>query len=118
VRTRGGKRTSTATAATERPKRQARRAAALKPQKARRARKPVFVEAPAAAPAPKKPRKPRAAKKDAAPARKLDLNAIVSATVGLKAEEAKALLAIVGKLDGLAKSRKGKVVAALNKLFG
>lgn len=72
-----------------------------------------------AAPAPKKARKPRAAKTVAPKAAtgKLGINEIVSATVGLKADEAKLLLSIVTKLGDLNKSGKVKVTAALGKLF-
>jgi hypothetical protein len=71
--------------------------------------------------AAKKPRKPRVDKKKAkapkAASGKLGINEIVSATVGLKAEEAKLLLAIVSKLGDLNKGGKVKVTAALGKLF-
>lgn len=70
--------------------------------------------------APKKSK--RAAKKVTTPRTpsvgKLDINAIVSATVGLKQDEAKLLLAIVGKLGDLNKTGKVKVVGALGRLFG
>lgn len=113
--------------ATERPKRRAGGKKAAKPKKARtpRAPRPTFTTAPippqTAAPAPKKARKPRVAppkRKAAAPSAKLGINEIVSATVGLKAEEAKMLLSIVGKLNDFNKAGKLKVVGALGKLFG
>ena len=70
-------------------------------------------------PPAKKPRKPRAAKAAKAPrAAKVGINEIVTATVGLKADEAKLLLSLVDKLGALGKARKGKVVAALAQLFG
>ena len=67
----------------------------------------------------RKPRKPRVAKVAKAPrAGKVGINEIVTATVGLKADEAKLLLTLVDKLGALGKARKGKVVAALAQLFG
>jgi hypothetical protein len=73
----------------------------------------------ASAPAPKKVRKPRVAKKTVAkPSGKLGINEIVSATVGLKENEATVLLNIVQSLEHLKKSAKPKVLAALGKLFG
>lgn len=118
----------TSLAATERPKRRAGRPA--KAVKAKKVKKPprhnlaaqvATLGADSLLPPTKKPRKPRVAKKAKAPrasAGKLGINEIVSATVGLKAEEAKALLAVVSRLGDLSKGGKVKVTAALGKLFG
>lgn len=107
-----------------RPKRRSSRAAGpaklAKAKKPRKAKIITTTEQAIADVIGKKPRKPRAAKKAAKAPRaagKLDINSIVQATVGLKAEEAKLLLSIVSKLGDLGKSGKVKVVAALAKLF-
>jgi hypothetical protein len=103
--------------AAERPKRGPRKAkadafidAVTKP-----ARKPRVAKATAS---DKPGRKPRVAKVVAAKPGKLGINEIVSATVGLKEDEAAALLNIVQSLGDLKKSAKPKVLAALGKLFG
>jgi hypothetical protein len=107
-------RTSSTAPAADPPERRASRP--------RRAKKARAVPAATAAPVPtKRPRKARVAKKAATPRAstgKLDINSIVSATVGLKADEAKMLLSIVGKLGDLGKPGKTKVIGALGKLFG
>lgn len=79
-------------------------------------------------PGPKKPvNKPRREKVSTdsvrgrltkkAKAGKLGINEIVSATVGLKEDQATVLLNIVESLEHLKKSAKSKVIEALAKLF-
>lgn len=65
--------------------------------------------------APAKVRKPRVAK--VAKSGKLGINEIVQATIGLKADEAKALLSIHAGISEFNKKGRAKIVAALAKLF-
>jgi hypothetical protein len=99
------------------PEKQKRRAGTRKAKAVKIPRVPKILKAVEVTPVPvKKPRKPRAVAK-AKPAGKLGINEIVSATVGLKEDEAKTLLKIVGMLADHKKSSKPKILSALGKLF-
>jgi len=109
----------------DRPKRRGSRKAAepapAKARKPRATRKESALTAPYAAIAKEiKTRKPKAAKTVVAvkAPSKLGINEIVSATVGLKEDEARQLLNMAACLDTLKKGARPKVMAALRKLFG
>lgn len=99
-----------------RPKRRAAKKAAKAARKV--GKSPRLADPYVAMAAEIAPKKAKRAKKTATPRAssvgKLDINAIVSATVGLKQDEA---LSIVGKLGDLNKTGKVKVVGALGRLF-
>lgn len=73
----------------------------------------------AVTPAPKKPRKPRVAKADKAVVRRvLDIGAIISATAGLKPDDARALVKIHTMLSERSAKSRVAITASLGKLFG
>lgn len=102
-------------AKTKKPRKTAKRAAPLT----------VATKADVEAAVQRKKRSPDSSRKAAAtrkartpaPRGKLGMNEIISAAVGLKEEEAAALLGCVEQIQTLKKSAKPKVVAALGRLF-
>lgn len=67
--------------------------------------------------APKKPRKPRVVKEATSKARKLDIGAIVSATAGLKSDDARLLVKIYTMLSDHSARSRAAITASLGKLF-
>lgn len=62
-------------------------------------------------------RKPRAQATPAKGTGKLDLSTILSATVGLSADEARMLTLAVNGLQKVSKKSRGKIVVALGRIF-
>lgn len=104
------------TPTTGRPK---RRSGGKKKPASGRTRKPAAVAAPVEAPAPtpRKLRKPRVVKETAPKARKLDIGAIVSATAGLKSDDARLLVKIYTMLSDHSAKSRAAITASLGKLF-